>query len=155
MTRPRSTSGFSLVELVIVIVIIGVLAAIAIPRFSRASEGASLSAVKGDLAVLRNSLEMYSAEHANSYPALATFTAQMTTYSDSTGANTAASYNATTHPYGPYLRSVPVMKYGGANSAVLQAQTGTPSAQADATGGWLYEVATGSIWANDDDVILY
>ncbi len=154
MTRPRSTSGFSLVELVIVIVIIGVLAAIAIPRFSRASEGASLSAVKGDLAVLRNSLEMYSAEHANNYPEFATFTAQMTTYSNAAG-TTAAAYNATTAPYGPYLRSVPVMKYGGANSAVLQEQTGVPSAEADATGGWLYDDTTGSIWANDDDVILY
>ena len=50
-TKKHSRGGFSLLELVIVVVIIGIVAAIAIPRMSRGTAGASDSAVSGDLAV--------------------------------------------------------------------------------------------------------
>ena len=56
-------SGFSLVELVIVVVIIGVIAAIAVPRISRGARGAGESALRGSLAGLRNSIDMYAAEY--------------------------------------------------------------------------------------------
>ena len=70
--------GFSLIELVIVVVIIGIIGAIAIPRMSRGTAGASESALKGDLAVLRNAIDLYAAEHAGSFPAHATITNELT-----------------------------------------------------------------------------
>ena len=74
MSDPRKrTRAFSLIELVIVVVIIGIIGAMAIPRMSRGSKGASENALRGDLAVLRNSIELYAAEHDGDYPTLLNF----------------------------------------------------------------------------------
>jgi prepilin-type N-terminal cleavage/methylation domain-containing protein len=62
--------GFSLLEVVIVVAIIAILAAIGIPRMSRGSRGANDSAVSGNLAVLRNAIDLYAAEHGGDYPTL-------------------------------------------------------------------------------------
>jgi prepilin-type N-terminal cleavage/methylation domain-containing protein len=78
--------AFSLIEVVIVVVIIGIIAAIAIPRMSRGSAGAANSALSGNLAVLRSAIDLYATEHNGSYPAVATVVAQLTTYTDHTGA---------------------------------------------------------------------
>ncbi|NOS99480.1 MAG: prepilin-type N-terminal cleavage/methylation domain-containing protein, partial [Phycisphaerales bacterium] len=106
----KRTRGFSLVELVIVIVIIGVIAAIAVPRISRGAAGAGASALRGDLHVLRNALDMYSAEHGSTYPAILTFEAQLTQFTSDAGA-TSVTKDAT-YKYGPYLVAVPVLKVG-------------------------------------------
>src|SRR3982750_4942719 len=77
--------GFSLIELVIFVVIIGIIAAIAIPRLSRGASGAADSALAGNLAVLRNAVDLYATEHGGSFPALATFDTQSTTFTDVSG----------------------------------------------------------------------
>src|SRR5689334_14471462 len=78
--RHRCHGGFSLIELVIVVVIIGIIAAIAIPRLSRGSAGAADSALSGNLAVLRNAVDLYATEHGGTYPAVATFDSQLTQF---------------------------------------------------------------------------
>lgn len=93
--------AFSLIELVIVVVIIGILAAIAIPRMSRGAEGAAQGGLDSDLAVLRNAIDIYAVEHLSTFPALATFEAQIMRYTDAAG-GTSATKDAT-HIYGPYL----------------------------------------------------
>src|SRR5262245_25153951 len=70
--------GFTLVELLIVVIILGILAAIVAPQFTSASGDASLSAMTSDLALLRRQLELYRAQHNGIYPRLAQFAAQMT-----------------------------------------------------------------------------
>ena len=60
--RNHRNRGFSLLELVIVVVIIGIIAAIAIPRMSRGSAGAADAALTGNLAVLRNAIDLFAAE---------------------------------------------------------------------------------------------
>src|SRR5436853_6693544 len=91
--RP-ARQGFSLIELVIVVVIIGIIAAIAIPRLSRGSQGAADSALSGNLAVLRAAIDLYATEHGGTYPTVASFDAQLTTYTDVSG-GTSASKDAT------------------------------------------------------------
>lgn len=53
-------SGFTLVEIMIVVGIIGLLAAIAIPSFMKARRGARIRAVANDLRVFSDAFEMYS-----------------------------------------------------------------------------------------------
>ncbi|MEM7624238.1 MAG: prepilin-type N-terminal cleavage/methylation domain-containing protein [Planctomycetota bacterium] len=151
MYAKQKARGFSLVELVIVVVIVGLLAAIAIPRFSRGAAGATDSALAGDLAVLRNAIEMYAAEHGGTYPTVADFSDQLTTYSDAAG-NTNASKTAV-FEFGPYLHAVPALKDGdAAGDDGILGVTGTPSTETPAGNvGWLYDEDTGQIWANEAD----
>lgn len=59
----RDRSGFTLVELLIVMVIIGLLATIAIPKFAASKEKALLTSMKSDLRNLATQQETYSIEN--------------------------------------------------------------------------------------------
>ena len=61
--RRHSSAGFTLVELLIVVVIVGILAAIAIPRFSSTKEKAYLASMKSDLRNLATTEEGYCADN--------------------------------------------------------------------------------------------
>lgn len=63
----RNRAGFTLIELLIVITIIGILAAIALPKFSRTRERAHFKAMMTDLRNLHSQQELYFAAPANNY----------------------------------------------------------------------------------------
>jgi len=135
--------AFSLLELIVVVVIIGIIAAIAVPRLSRGSEGAADAALAGDLAVLRNAIDLYNTEHPGSYPTLANIANQLTQYTDASG--DAQATKDSTHIYGPYLRKVPPLPVGTRKDS-------TGFGTTDAAGiGWIYTAATGDIKANCAD----
>jgi general secretion pathway protein G len=60
----RKQKGFTLIELVVVIMIIGILAAVAAPKLIGTSGAASDSAAKGSLSVVRDAIERYAADNA-------------------------------------------------------------------------------------------
>ena len=141
MVAKLSRRGFSLIELVIVVVIIGIIAAIAVPRMSRGAAGAGDSALAGNLATLRNAIDLYQTEHAGTYPTdETTILGQLTTYTDDSGAAQAAA--DATHIYGPYIRVLPPLPVGARKN-----QSGIAAADA-ATVGWIYDKTAHTIKAN-------
>ena len=103
----RKNKGFTLVEILIVVVILGILAAIVIPQFSDASTQSKVSSLQSSLQTMRSQLSLYKIQHNDAAPSTtdATFELQMTTYTDVDG-NTQATKDAT-FCYGPYLQSIP------------------------------------------------
>ncbi|MFH1884166.1 MAG: prepilin-type N-terminal cleavage/methylation domain-containing protein [Planctomycetota bacterium] len=143
----KAKSGFTLVEILIVVVILGILAAIVIPQFTEASTEAKLSALCTDLQTLRSQIELYKIQHNDVPPSFANFVAQMTTYSDINGITAAA--KTAVFCYGPYIQKVPVNQFNNRLDATgihgLLDSTGV----ANDVGSWEYTEATGAIYADD------
>src|SRR2546421_7112342 len=83
--RRSRAGGFSLIELVIVVVILGIIAAIALPRMSKGAAGATDTSLKSSLAVMRSAIDLFQAEHAGTFPLIANMPQALTQYSDDAG----------------------------------------------------------------------
>ncbi len=118
-----------------------IIAAIAIPRLSRGVEGAAESAILGDLAVVRGSIDLYVTEHRGAGPG--NFESQMTEYSDLNG-NTSA-LQVSPFIYGPYLRAIPENPYNGGDTVILatQAEAAARAVLAGGAGWRLYDGGAG------------
>ena len=66
MTKGRR--GFTLIELMIVVAIIGILAAIAIPKFAELIRKSSEGSSKGNLGALRSAMSIYYGDMEGQYP---------------------------------------------------------------------------------------
>ena len=64
----KSGQGFTLIELMIVVAIIGILAAVALPKFSQMLEKSREGATKGNLAAIRSAVTIYYAEKEGTWP---------------------------------------------------------------------------------------
>ena len=150
MRFPQSRAGFSLIELVIVVAILAIIGAIAIPRMSRGASGAADSSLRQNLVVMRKAIEMYRSEHGGLVPDEdLTFAAQLTMYSDAAG-NTSATRDAT-HRFGPYLHQIPRLPVGKNAGSNEIRDGGSPG---DGDEGWFYDKDTGEIFANTKDAEL-
>jgi general secretion pathway protein G len=132
----EAKSGFTLVEILIVVVILGILAAIVIPQFADASIEAKTSSLCTDLQTLRSQIELYKVQHNDTPPSFANFVAQMTGQTDIAG--------AVGTDFGPYMQKVATNQFNNLNTLD---NTGTVG---DNGGGWEYDQATGQINADDD-----
>jgi prepilin-type N-terminal cleavage/methylation domain-containing protein len=129
--------GFSLVELVIVIVIIGIIAAIAVPRFSSATTSANQKQAKASAVILQNALDLFIAEHAAG--ALAGTGAGVVTQ-----LTNGTKYDGTAGTdYGPYMRAMPANLTIGDTADGLAIDTVCDAA--DAPCGWDLTTADQSI----------
>jgi prepilin-type N-terminal cleavage/methylation domain-containing protein len=144
--RNGHNRAFSLLELVIVVAIIAIIAAIGIPRMSRGTRGAGDSALSGNLAVLRNAIDLYKVEHGGTDPNTSAIADQLTKYTDASG-NTSDTKD-TTYYYGPYIRKIPPLPVGDKKSC-----TGIAAGTGDGV-GWIYTESTGDIKANCVDTEL-
>ena len=168
-------AGFTLVELLIVVIIIAILAAIIVPQFSSATIDAQESALDANLNSMRSGIELFRAQHASVYPggvaasggtcpvggtastaAINTaqgFMDQLLMYSNASGQ--ACSLGDTTNfKYGPYFRkgipSDPITGKGAAAGDIAVTSAGTPLVPGAATGGWAYDTRSGQIVMNSN-----
>jgi general secretion pathway protein G len=156
LTTVRERRGFTLIEILIVVVILGILAAIVIPQFSSASHAARESTLKDCLRYLRTQMVVFKAQHRDAPPGYpncdttqtpdaATFLQQLTKFTDELG-NTSTAASDVFH-CGPYLSQMPANPLN-ALPGVLVVTGVTPAPDASQPYGWIYNATTQEIIAN-------
>jgi general secretion pathway protein G len=158
MTGKSRRGGFTLIEVLIVVVIMAVLAATIIPQFSTSTKDARESSLKFNLQSLRTQLELYKVQHNATLPDGTNNLKQLTSASDVTGALSATGLVDATHPYGPYVQNaLPVQPFSGLNTVKLDTgAAGTlPTATAGVGGGWIYRASTGEIWIDNTNYVTW
>jgi prepilin-type N-terminal cleavage/methylation domain-containing protein len=141
----KTQKGFTLIELMIVVAIIGILAAIAIPKFAQMMEKSREGATKGNVGALKSAISIYMGDWQGVTPNDLTgwfSTGGQVAYMDGipdvkvTGKNPRSA--ATT--YSPV----------GKNITMISGNNGT---NITASGnGWAYESLSGNIWVNNSQV---
>lgn len=127
-------SGFTLVEILIVVVILGILAGIVVPQFSHATNDAKLQATISQLGKLRHALNVYYFRNNSTFPVVS---AGNGTWGQLLGDG--------------YFKEPPAnLHVGGANANVITIGA-APDTASTLAYGWIYNPATGDVWAASFD----
>jgi len=159
--KRRNQQGFTLVEILIVVIILAILAGVVIPQFSSSSDEAKLSVLQSDLASIRGAFELYYHQHNSTYPGDVTsnysghatnaewFVDQLTLYTNVSGE--AVAVKDATHKYGPYIKKgIPVNPFNELNTVqVDNTTTNLTTAAADGGQAWKFYCKTGQLFADD------
>ncbi len=151
--------GVNLVELLLVVIILGIIASIAIPRASRGARVTSHSELVNCLAILRTAIEEYAADHEGRFPGTnpdrtagdsSLFAVQLTKFTSVTGE--VSDIRTSTHQFGPYVRrgipAVPVGKHRGSWHVAIDIDHLMPTINPREPAGWIYNPLTGDLIAN-------
>ena len=166
--RFQNRPGFTLIEMLIVVIVLGILAMIIIPQITVSTEDARANTLKTNLSAMRNAIELYYHQHGQIYPgmkktdgtgtdvatvaeAATAFVDQLTTYTEASGK--AAGDSATlTNPVGPYIKGgkLPMNPFDEdkdvkCDITTTDITTRTP----DSSTSWLFYTKTGVLIAND------
>lgn len=138
----KTKSGFTLVEILIVVVILGILAAIVIPQFTEASTEAKLSSLCTDLQTMRSQIELYKVQHNDDLPGAGTasFQDSLTGQTDING--------AVGTDYGPYVQKIPTNGFNDLDTVQVEAGT---TGLGNGNTGWHFDSTTGAFHADTDD----
>jgi len=154
MKATQTRKGFTLIEILIVVIILGILAAIVIPQFTNASKEAKQSSLVTMVQSLRSQIALFKLQHNDRLPGAnplvdsgGTFDAtvfwnQITQFSDLNGGVAAA--KDVTHVYGPYMQSIPVNPLNNSSTVAAAAAAGV-GFQYDYNGG----AGSGKVWGVD------
>ncbi len=127
--------AFTLVEVLIVVVLLGVLAAIVIPSFSKATEQATAGGTADQLAKVRNALAVYYVRNGNIYPNIMA--------GDGTWGELLSVPG--------YLQEPPRNLWvGDPNDTVINIDT-VPDGSYHTAYGWIWDPTTGTLWAASFD----
>jgi general secretion pathway protein G len=135
-TATSVREGFTLVELLIVVTVLGILAGVTVPHFRSPVRDSKEAALLFNLTEVRTAIERYRAQHDDSWPVV--FSTQLTISTEASGLPGSR--------YGPYLRhGVPRNPIN--ESPLVKEVVVMPSVPDDTT-GWLLAISTGEFRAN-------
>ncbi|MCJ7778807.1 MAG: type II secretion system GspH family protein [Sedimentisphaerales bacterium] len=153
-SRLTTSGGFSLIEILIVLAILGTLAAIVILGFRDQIAKAKEAAAKETIQNLRNVIESYAAQHkgvppgypngdTSKNPNSTIFTQQLCSATNLDGAY--ASQGTAGYPLGPYLPAIPENPFNDKNTVKVLGNFDQFPASATGTYGWRYKPLTKTI----------
>ncbi len=149
--------AFTLVEVILVVTILGILAALVMPTFQGHIVKARESAAKDNLRVMRNQIELYKLQHKGVPPGYlngsgvpeALMQLQFTGITTETGAASFSNVPSDPYIYGPYVKKLPESPYNKLYNITYVDEATAFSAAVDGTSsGWLYKKETGEFKVN-------
>lgn len=140
---PLRRRAFTLIEILIVVVILGILAAISVPQFAKAAADSSLTATIVDLGRIRRAVEVYKARNTDALPLVV---AGDGTWGPLVGRDS------------EYMLQPPTNQYVSGPNARKIVFANAPDTAFHRDYGWIYDTTTGQVWAacftDADQVIL-
>ena len=142
--------GFTLIEMLIVVIILGILGVIAIAQFNGVGQTTRENTLRETILQIRTQVTRYTVQHRDVPPAAATFSQQLTNFTDEDG--NVGPGPAFPYQYGPYMAMVSPNSLNGLRTIKLIGPTATPVA--DNATGWIYQILPGrfNIWVNSTGV---
>ncbi len=143
--------AFTLVEILVVVVLLGILAAIVIPTVASNTIAAKQSALASNLGLLRRLVLVYKCQHlevgpgypdgdVTQVPAEQSFVEQATMASNARGLT--AAIGTPGFARGPYMQMIPVNPFNGKSTIEMVGNDESFPSEADDSHGWIYKAAT-------------